>query len=234
MAWRLARSLIKLGDEVNAAAPHRSKSSDGTIGDQAHASRCSRHNPNNAGVVCARDLTHDPAGGFDAHAQAEIQVGMARAGWTNPDFDYVISNARVAGRSTGWTWRAYKGSNPHTKHVHFAVGSGSDCEPGPSYDTSTSWGISSTPAPAPGPAPTPPAGDNMKERVMALPMLRRGAKGQFVRNMQGLLVANGQAVSVDGDFGPGTEAGLKAWQKRAGLSADGICGPNTWARLVGV
>lgn len=85
----------------------------------------------------------------------------------------------------------------------------------------------------PGPTPGPPA-DNFKERVMALPVLRKGSTGQYVRNMQGLLVANGQKVAVDGAFGPGTEAGLKSWQGRAGLGADGICGPNTWSCLVGV
>lgn len=94
-----------------------------------------------------------------------------------------------------------------------------------------------TPAPVPTPAPTPtptPAPDTFKERVMALPVLRRGATGQYVRNMQGLLVANGEPVKVDGDFGPGTERGLRAWQARAKLGADGICGPRTWSALVGV
>jgi len=41
MSWRLARSLEPLRNEVNAAAPNRSKASDGTIGDTAHSSRAS-------------------------------------------------------------------------------------------------------------------------------------------------------------------------------------------------
>ena len=69
---------------------------------------------------------------------------------------------------------------------------------------------------------------------MALPVLRQGATGQYVRNMQGLLCANGEPVKIDGDFGPSTSSGLRAWQRRAGLSADAVCGKNTWSRLVGV
>ena len=61
MSWRVARSLDDLLAEVNKVAPGRKKGRDGTIGDQAHASRASRHNPNKAGVVTARDVTNDPA-----------------------------------------------------------------------------------------------------------------------------------------------------------------------------
>jgi hypothetical protein len=89
------------------------------------------------------------------------------------------------------------------------------------------------PAPKP-PAPRPPA-DTFKERVVAKPVLRRGAKGMDVRIMQGLLIAHGNTLAVDGDFGPGTERVLTDWQRRTrALAADGICGPATWSWLVGV
>ena len=65
-SWRLAKSLDVLRNQVNAQAPTRSKACDGTIGDQAHSSRASDHNPNAKGVVQAQDFTHDPAGGFDS------------------------------------------------------------------------------------------------------------------------------------------------------------------------
>lgn len=88
------------------------------------------------------------------------------------------------------------------------------------------------PTPAPAPAPRPPEDDEMDR----LPVLKRGASGQAVRNLQGLLIAAGRPVSVDGSFGPGTEKALRAWQAAAKApgGADGVAGPGTWGRLLGL
>lgn len=140
--WRLAKSLETLRAEVNAMAPHRSKASDGTIGDTAHADRASRHNPNAEGVVCGMDITHDPANGCDIHALADALVlRLQQGGATNPDFEYVISNRMVASRKSGWIWAKYTGTNPHDKHVHFAVGRGPDSAPAFPYDDTIPWNI---------------------------------------------------------------------------------------------
>lgn len=62
--------------------------------------------------------------------------------------------------------------------------------------------------------------------------LRRGAQGDDVRAMQLALVGHGYTPGeCDGIFGKRTEAAVKAFQKAQGLSADGICGPKTWAAL---
>ena len=58
--------------------------------------------------------------------------------------------------------------------------------------------------------------------------LKRGDKGPAVKELQQKL-----GVAADGDFGPGTEAALKAWQAKKGLVSDGIAGPNTLKKLLG-
>jgi putative chitinase len=60
------------------------------------------------------------------------------------------------------------------------------------------------------------------------PTLRRGSKGDAVKQMQQKL-----GIPADGDFGPGTEAAVKKWQAANGLTADGIVGPKTLAALMG-
>lgn len=136
MAWRLANSLKVLLAEVNAAAPNRRKSYDGTIGDAAHSVRASRHNPNAEGVVTALDITHDPAGGMDAHSLARRLVLRP-----HPNLAYIISNRESARRSTGWLWKPYYGSSAHDKHIHVAVGTGTDSNPRRPYDNETPWGV---------------------------------------------------------------------------------------------
>lgn len=76
-------------------------------------------------------------------------------------------------------------------------------------------------ATAPAPAPAGASG----------PLLRRGAKGDAVRRLQQRLVASGARLAVDGDFGPGTEKAVRAFQSARGLQADGVVGPRTWAAL---
>lgn len=82
----------------------------------------------------------------------------------------------------------------------------------------------------------PPAHPTTWQETMmqALPELHQGASGAHVRTVQGLLVARGYAVTVDGGFGPATAAALKRFQGNAHLTADGIAGPATWPALMGV
>jgi hypothetical protein len=141
MTWRVAQSLETLLAEINAAAPNRSKISDGSIGDAAHATRSSDHNPwvtlNGVGIVRARDFTHDPANGCDGHEIAE-QVRLLGVD-NHPalsDGAYVIWNRRIASESFGWVWRTYSGSNPHTQHVHVSVALAAA-----GFDSTAPWGV---------------------------------------------------------------------------------------------
>jgi len=63
--------------------------------------------------------------------------------------------------------------------------------------------------------------------------LRRGASGPAVEALQRLLVAQGQQVAVDGDFGPGTERAVIAVQGQLSVSIDGVVGGSTARALEG-
>lgn len=131
MAWRLARSLERLRNEADQAAPERSKASDGTIGDAAHTARTSDHNPDSYGIVAALDLTHDPEMGADMHVWADM---VQRSG--HPALKYIIWNRRITSRAVdGLTrWRDYNGTNPHTSHMHVSVER-------PHYDDYRPWNL---------------------------------------------------------------------------------------------
>ena len=65
------------------------------------------------------------------------------------------------------------------------------------------------------------------------PTLRTGSTGDDVRRLQRLFVMMKTLgpAQIDGDFGPKTEAAVRDFQSGAGLSADGVVGPLTWAKL---
>ena len=72
---------------------------------------------------------------------------------------------------------------------------------------------------------------------MQVEMLKKGCKGDVVKAMQILLAGNGYkcgSAGADGDFGPATESALKEFQEKKKLEVDGICGPATWAVLLGM
>lgn len=62
-------------------------------------------------------------------------------------------------------------------------------------------------------------------------LLKRGASGDEVVRLQQVLTASGFAVNADGQFGFATDAAVRAFQKKAGLAADGIVGAATLAKL---
>ena len=70
-----------------------------------------------------------------------------------------------------------------------------------------------------------------------LKILKKGSKGDAVEALQALLIARGYTcgkAGMDGDFGSATENAVKAYQKANGLTEDGIVGPATWGKLLGV
>lgn len=67
----------------------------------------------------------------------------------------------------------------------------------------------------------------------ALPVLRRGSKGEAVKRLQGLLAATGHyGGRIDGDFGAGTDNAVREFQTDMNLHpVDGVVGPKTWNAL---
>lgn len=61
---------------------------------------------------------------------------------------------------------------------------------------------------------------------------KRGSRGEIVRQIQKALAGAGLRVIVDGNFGSITEEAVKEFQKKKGLTPDGIVGPATLALLI--
>ena len=222
MAWRVARSLDRLLAQLNAAAPRRSKVSDGSIGDAAHASRTSDHNPwvkdGAMGVVTARDYTHDPANGMDCE---RLYQALVRS--RDPRIKYIIWNRTITsgnGQTSPWVRRAYTGSNAHTKHLHLSVHSSKAL-----YDDVRDWSTGLGGG-APTPTPAPPSGDQPWLRLPAVRSRPRSFQQWY--NAYPFKPALLPVISPLADtFGPQSEAALKKVQARYGLEADGIDGPKT-------
>lgn len=131
--WVLTRGLQSVRTEFNGTFKLRDKRSDGSIGDQAHASGTSGHNPDRTGAaeyrdgdskneVRAIDVDRDlvPGSGIDwMERVVQFIVKKARAGGYVP-FRYIIHKRRIWSRSDGWRTRAYTGANAHNEHAHFS------------------------------------------------------------------------------------------------------------------
>ena len=65
-----------------------------------------------------------------------------------------------------------------------------------------------------------------------MPYIKRGSRSDAVKKLQELLNAKGYKLSVDGDFGPATEAAVKAYQAANHLTVDGEVGEKTWGSLM--
>lgn len=216
MTWRLARALETLRAQVNTRFPNRSKESDGSIGDEAHASRSSDHNPwvkdGETGIVTAIDITHDPKGGFDSYAFADMLLAKQ-----DSRLKYVISNRRIGSGPAGpqpGVWRKYTGSNPHDHHCHISVMSDKA-----RYDAIKAWNLDgiSEASPEVAAAHVPPPAT-----------VRFGSTGEPVKQLQTAL-----GVIVTGAYEPKseTEYALRLYQVRHNLDPDGVCGPMTWGLL---
>lgn len=89
-------------------------------------------------------------------------------------------------------------------------------------------------ATAPSTAPSTPS---TAHTTAKLPEIQNGSVGAAVSVLQGILDLmgyvgkNGSPLDIDGEFGANTAFALTNFQTAAGLTADGVCGSKTWAKL---
>ena len=205
MGWYLAPSLVRLRDEVDRKWPNRSTASDGTIGDSAHASRDSDHNPNGRGSVNAIDITNDGI---------NVDVLVAAA-VRHPSTSYVISRGRIYSRTYGFTARAYTGDNPHDSHVHISIEQTVTAE-----QSTRSWLTRDT-------FPLPDGHSFGTPRSRSV---HDGTEGPVtadnVRKIQRRL-----SIRQTGRFGLATKAKVAAWQAWKRLPVSGRVGARTWKAM---
>lgn len=124
---RLVAAGVTLRAQINKRWPTREKTSDGWIGDRAHAARKSDHNPDSRGWVHALDVDADLLGpGKKARSRKVAQeladqiIEYARSGEPGSErIKYVVFADHIASGTYSkqyWTWR--KGSWGHFDHIH--------------------------------------------------------------------------------------------------------------------
>jgi hypothetical protein len=143
MAWVLVAWAVSLRAAINTIAPTRDKASDGSIGDQAHASGVSGHNPDDTpGTTAERqdadsipevraiDVDKDLRQGSTITMLKIIQAILASPAERNR-LIYIIFNRVIWSASNGWQPREYNGPNPHTEHAHFSGNPAADTNGSP-------------------------------------------------------------------------------------------------------
>ena len=83
----------------------------------------------------------------------------------------------------------------------------------------------------------PAAPEAKADAVSDIPTLSVGCKGETVKALQILLIGNDYSCGdygADGEFGGGTKSAVIKYQSKNGLDADGVVGPKTWAKILGV
>jgi hypothetical protein len=238
-SYRLCKALARLREQINAAYPNRDKESDGWIGDAAHASRNSDHNPwvidaKGLGVVTATDTDEDLSPGIHSIESIISAIRKSR----DPRVKYIIYERRITKQGSDLqVWVPYHGINPHEHHAHISVKSDPRF-----YDDDHDWNIGSAVDASPtvskpqdakseNKVVEAPAASNGKSATAQPPILSRGSKGRDVAIVQTALVKAGYQMDPDGMFGENTDRAVRSFQKKHKLTVDGKVGPKTMKAL---
>lgn len=186
--WRNSVASVTLDQEIDGVWKNRDHTSDGTIGDAAHASRKSDHNPwvkdaNGTGVVRARDIDEDldgkPANGeYDAKALFDKLLALAKAG--DPRLNgggYLIYEGHIYSEKGNWAPRPYSGPNAHKLHVHVSFSRNAE-----GYDSGAPWNLRPASAPKP----------------KAIKLGDKGNRVAFLTDLGNILAQDGYAINSDG------------------------------------
>jgi hypothetical protein len=121
-SWFLVPCLVQLRSEFNDLNPDRDKGADGSIGDTAHQSSTSDHNPDAQGRVLAVDIdSSGPWPGFTFATAVGLIIERCRSG-REDRIQYIIWDHHIYSRSTEFAKRAYTAtSDPHVNHAHFSA-----------------------------------------------------------------------------------------------------------------
>lgn len=228
MNYRLAKSLVRLREQVNAAYPDRDHESDGWIGDASHASRKSDHNPwikdaKGIGVVSAEDfdenLTSPTGDAFNlVHA---LQASR------DPRIKYIIYERQITVPGDITRWKPYHGPSPHDHHFHISVSSDPRL-----YDDASDWTISAAePAGEPG-SPTEDTGGGSPTASNPTsteqpPILKRGSYGAEVIALQTKLRSLKYTLEINGRYDERTAYIVGKFQDSNHLDVDGMVGKDT-------
>lgn len=203
--------LVVLRNEFNLLNPKRDRTSDGWIGDKAHAASVSDHNPDKRGLVHAIDVDKD---GLEVNKVVAHLVSRCKAG-AEKRLKYIIWNRTIWSASWGWTARKYTGSNPHTHHFHISAVATPTLE-----NDKKTWGIATL-----GKIITKPSKKQSTAKAGSR-VLRVGMSGKDVEFVERWL-----GVKVDGVFDEALKKKVIAYQKMRGIARDGIVGPVTFRHM---
>lgn len=117
----LVPCLVQLRDQFNHEFPDRAKGADGWIGDAAHSSRTSDHNPRPDGAVLALDVTTAlKRPGIDMDDAFGLIIKRHQAKDDNR-LEYGIWDRKIYSYSRGYKPIDYDGTDPHTGHAHLSA-----------------------------------------------------------------------------------------------------------------
>jgi peptidoglycan hydrolase-like protein with peptidoglycan-binding domain len=120
--------------------------------------------------------------------------------------------------SEKWHWRYYAGDQVPQAVLDYEAGMPDPLPPDPPIKP-----------------PTPPTGDRVISVTAEMTEVKFGSTGNDVKRLQVLCkYFYGQAMItvIDGSFGNQTKEALINVQRALGITADAICGPQTWKKML--